>query len=268
MTDNLIVKENGAGVDSESKENVTPVQLDLNTMIKWVSKVYLMGFNEYHTKAAIAKEFDITADSVKPYLSMGQQYRLLEIKHGTGYKATLLFREIHLPDNTSKKDASAIDSLKSPKIFSNLFREYENHILPDIEGLTNKLIKNYNYKKPVAERVARAFYNNIKDYDLLGERNILYGSQSKIKKETKPLVNPSDDTGGIKPPAGDKNDNGTPDATEVIKLEIKLKDKRFANLIFPKDYDDIDLHKMYGVIVAYLNAYSESGDVATNNKGG
>src|SRR5712672_2485433 len=79
----------------EGRKRISYVSKDLKTIVDFIAKVYnQLGHTEFHSNKAIATVHGMSPDSIKLHLSSAQQYKLLELKHGTGYKVTDHFQKI------------------------------------------------------------------------------------------------------------------------------------------------------------------------------
>jgi hypothetical protein len=221
----------------DSKKRVSWVSRDQKSMIDFVSVVYkMLGHTDYHSNKAIATAHGLSPDSIKQQLTSCQQYRLLEIKFGTGYKVTDLFKKIFLPFNDTERRTAIIESLKSPETYSQLFKEYEYHILPPVSGIKNHFVRNFGMKEDIAEKAAQIFIGNLYDNDLLDNRGVLISAmpikpkESDVTPDTKEQLPPTLVevlTGQVKPQVTQPVDDG------LFELPIPLPNKRKAYLRYP-----------------------------------
>lgn len=187
----------------EGKKRVSYVSKDLKSIIDFVAKVYnQLGHTAFHSNKAIATVHGLSPDSIKLHLSSSQQYKLLEIKHGTGYKVTDHFQKIYLPRTENEKRSAIIESLKNPETYQQLFRDYEYHVVPT-DGVKNQFIRAFGMKEDVAVKAAQVFMDNLKDYELLDSRGVLTSAMP-----TKPVV---------------------PDVTPVIEEKNEATDNSSSN---------------------------------------
>lgn len=182
--DNLTSTENSAindeqATQKEVKKRLSYVSRDHKSMVDFVAGIYKnLGHTDYHSNKAIATIHGLSPDSIKQHLTSAQQYKLLELKHGTGYKITDLFKKIFLPLNESEKRTAIIESLKSPDTYTQLFKEYEFHILPPLNGIKNHFVRNFHFKEDIAEKTAQIFIDNLTEYSLLDARGVLISGLS------------------------------------------------------------------------------------------
>ena len=219
----------------DSKKRTSYVSRDHKSMVDFVAGVYKnLGHSEYHSNKAIAAVHQLSPDSIKQQLTSCQQYRLLEMKHGVGYKITDLFTRIFLPVNDSEKRSAIIESLKSPDTYQQLFKEYEYHMVPPLNGIKNHFVRAFQFKDDIAEKSAQVFIENLKDYELLDSRGVLISAMPVKPKEKDgtpetPAKNPQGDE--AKPPA--YTPPPPPPDDGLFELPIPLPNKRRAYLRYP-----------------------------------
>jgi hypothetical protein len=260
-----------ATTQKEAKKRIPYVQKDLKSMIEVGSKIYnQLGHTTYHSNKAIAIVIGLSPDSIKQHLSAAQQYKILELKHGIGYKITDHFQKLFLPKNENEERLAVIESLKNPETYEQLFKDYEYHTVPT-EGVKNYFIRNYDQKEGQALKLTQIFIDNLKDYDLLDSRGVLTsGLPSKpIVPEVKTEVDEQAPSGNN----GSQDDNDSErnmlpiikntgakvifqtelDAAGKKTVPIYLTDSKQAMLVYPDDIteDDIELvkHQIEGVLL-------------------
>lgn len=228
----------------EVKKRISYISRDHKSMIDFVSVIYRnLGHADYHSNKTIATEHGLSADSIKQQITSSQQYKLLELKFGTGYKITDLFKTIFLPLNDIEKKTAIIESLKAPEIYTELFQQYEGHVLPPLNGLKNHFVRKFHFKEDIAEKTADIFINNLREYGLLDARGVLNTVVDKHEPE-KTFKNKDEDhqkieekRNPIEPKVSipEINPNG-------IDIVIPLKSgKGKAHLLLPEDYTEEDL---------------------------
>ncbi len=271
--DNLNVSEVVNNEDVNSKESAKRsswVSRPHSAIVEFVANIYKnLGSYDYHSNKAIAAANSLSPDSIKPQLSTAQQFKLLEIKHGVGYKITDLFVKIYLPENEAEKRSAVIESLKSPDTYQPLFKQYEFHVLPPVSGLKNYFVRNYQFKEAVAEKTAEYFVENLNEYELLDARGVLISGMPM--KPIRPDI--KTDTEEQPPKRESETDNGgralaeIPDRPRIDKLifqseldtqgkktvPIYLVGSKQALFIYPDDIteDEIELvkHQIEGVLM-------------------
>lgn len=236
--DNINSSENNTASEDavsqkDAKKRVTWVSRDHKSMVEFVSAIYKnLGHTDYHSNKAIATVHGLSPDSIKQQLASCQQYKLLEIKFGTGYKVTDLFKKIILPLNDIEKRNSIIESLKSPETYSGLFKQYEFHIVPPINGIKNHFVRNSHMKEDIAERAAQIFIDNLNEYNLLDARGVLVSGMPAISKDdgNKDLSKDKPASGGQETPPPPPP---PPPADDLFELPIPLPNRRKAYLRYP-----------------------------------
>lgn len=179
----------------DSKKRISYVSKDLKSMIDFVAKVYnQLGHTTHHNNKAIATVHGFSPDSIKQQLTSAQQYKLLELKHGIGYKITEDFKKLYLWKSENEKRSAVIDSLKAPDTYQQLFKDYEYNVVP-LDGVKNHFIRSFGFKEGIAAKAAQIFLDNLKDFELLDSRGVLTSALP-----LKPIV-PEDKA------TGEENDN-------------------------------------------------------------
>ena len=239
---------NGAedNAQKEAKKRISYVSRDHKSMVDFVGMVYKnLGFTDYHSNKAIATIHGLSPDSIKQHLTSAQQYKLLEIKFGTGYKVTDLFKRIFLPVNDMEKRSAVIESLKSPETYQQLFKEYEFHILPPLSGIKNHFVRNVHLREDIAEKAAQIFIDNLHDYDLLDARGVLIsgmnvlGTVTSIESPTKQVEEKESKAESVLKEAVNNSD------VNMVDIVIPLKStKSKAVLSIPEDYKEEDLDRI------------------------
>lgn len=268
------IENNDTSDDKDSKRSVYPTR-SLNYTITFVSKIYTeLGANLFHSKEDIGKVHKLSVSTIKPLLSTAQQYGLLELKHGTGYKVTPLFTKIHMPVDDVERHSAVIDSLRSSQIYSIILGEYANRVFPSPTGLVNVLVRSHGMAESIAKKMVDVLLDNLKTYKLLNSSNVLlldskqqghhHHKTATEKSDNSPSREEKDEADDKpqskqqpKPVMADDNDD---EEDEMIKIPIRLKGKRMAYLSFPNEYDDQDLLRIEKVIKAYVNIYNEKDD--------
>jgi len=240
--DNLIsndatINNDDINAVKEAKKRTSYVSKDHQSMVEFVAGVYKnLGYSEYHSNKAIAAVHLLSPDSIKQHLTSAQQYRLLEIKFGVGYKVTDLFKRIFLPVNDVERRAAIIESLKSPDTYQQLFKEYEFHVVPPVNGIKNHFVRNFHFKEDVAEKSAFIFIENLKEYGLLDARGVLISGMVakpvEVERNTEPITEVL-----VKQDAPPITYTSPSRAAEddLFELPIPLPNKRRAYLRYPVD---------------------------------
>ncbi len=229
LDENLTTDSDSGG----SKRKSYPVR-ELKYIIDFVGKIYNeLGVNLFHSREDIAELHGLEVTSIKQVLSTAQQYGLLDLKHGTGYKVSPLFIRIHKPLNDAEKTLSIVESLRNSEVISKLLDDYNGHSVPSLHGITNNVERSFGFKESIAQRVAEIFGKNLNDFNLINSQNQLAlsnGEKPKVQENTPPP----------KPPSKDENLNAD---ENLVIITIPLRGKK-AFLHLPNDYTDIDLKRV------------------------
>lgn len=226
--------------DSSSKngkKRTSYVSRDHKSMVEFAGLIYRSLGPDYHHGTAIAALHKLSPVSIKQQITSCQQYRLLEIKHGVGYKITDLFKRIYLPVNDSEKIAAVVDSLKSPETYQQLFKEYEYHIVPPVTGIKNHFVRNFQFKDDIAEKAAEVFIQNLKDYSLLDSRGVLISGIAAKTISNKPEQPEKSTEQQAERPKQEQPVTQAPPKTDdsLFELPIPLPNRRKAFLRYPLD---------------------------------
>lgn len=246
--------------DAGTRKAVKYPAKTLQYILEFSNKIYSeLGHADYHPNSKIAAANKLAESSIRQTLSTAQQYGILELKHGTGYKLTQQFFRIIQPVSDNDKMLAILDCLETPDLYSDLLRIYDGHLAPQAVHLKNRLFKEYDLLDYVAASVAEIFLENLKAYGLISPANIITVRKTRGELENRHTQNmdPMADAPKISStPKSIQDDDGNDDET-MIKIPIRLKGKRMAYLTFPSEYDDQDLIRIEKVIKAYVNIYNE-----------
>lgn len=243
---------------NEDRRFASPAK-ELSFVLNFVAKIYKeLKTGVYHSKEDIARLHNLAVNSIKSLLSTAQQYNLLELKYGVGYKVTPLFEKIFLSaDNIDKKN-SISESLSNPEIYSNILKEYNGRVFPDKEELNSILIKKYNLKKTVSNRVIEILFQNLKDYGFINDNNVLmmyFDKRDTINRDKKIIsVKPEEPVAALTANSliEIKKEN-----SDMIEILIPMRNKMKAIVKIPENYTNSDLDKILRIIQAYKDTAPE-----------
>lgn len=242
LNDDVSNESNG----NESRRRSYPVR-ELKYIIEFVDRIYKeLGPNTFHSKDDIARIHNLSSDYIKQPLSTCQQYKLLDLKHGTGYKVSDLFIRISKPLSEEEKINSIIESIRSIEIFNALIPAYEGHPLPLISGITNKIHRDFQLREAIAQKVADIFIKNLTDYNLLDSKGTLVLKKSKPNEV-------------VTPPSSGENPRVDKDSIS-IPIPLKGANKRMAFLHIPEDYSDQDLKRISKFVKALRDEDDDDRD--------
>jgi hypothetical protein len=223
----------------KGKRSVLPV-FTLNEMINFCSKIYTeLGIGSYHSKDLIAQVHGVIYDSIKQKFSAAQSFGLLELKHGTGYKLTQSFLHIYKPLTPEEKKQSIIEALRYNEIYAKLIDDFNGHPLPSEQGLSARLIRNFQIKDYAASKAALIFISNLKDSGLVSSNNIVnigvVPSQDLTDKNSS-KKDFSIDTGKL---------DSTPEKeVGYIEIPVPLNGGKRAYIKIPEDYKPEDCERI------------------------
>jgi hypothetical protein len=270
MSDEKSTPDGGLDDDSQSskdtkKRSIYPAK-DLKTIIEFIGRVYTqLGHTTFLSNKAIATVHGMAPESIKQHLSSGQQYKFLELKHGTGYKITDHFQKLYLPKNDSEKRLLVIESLKNPEAYRQLFKDYEYHVVPP-DGVKNHFIRNFGFKEEAAAKAAQIFLDNLKDFGLLDSRGVLISALPAKATVSEAIEVPANESNHTLENQ-ENNERQLParqrpeklifqseiDADGKKPVPIYLTDNKQAVFVYPDDIteDDIELvkHQIDGILL-------------------
>lgn len=212
----------------ESKKRNTYPARSLKEIIDFVAKVYnQLGHTDYFSNKAIATVHGLSSDSIKQQLSAAQQYKLLEIKYGVGYKITSHFQKLYLPKSENERRTAAIESLKHAESYQQLFKDYEYHVVPS-DGVKNHFIRSFGFKEDIAAKASQVFLENLKDFALIDGRGVLTSSLP-LKPEITEVVDSTQTETNNTNNSGTNQDHGG--------NELPATRQRFEKFIFQNEID-------------------------------
>lgn len=257
IADPIVNPENNKSESEEIKKEVTSIPYkNFESLYEFVSKIYNeLGHDVYQTREQIAKVQGLSPNTIKQQLSSAQQFGLLELKHGTGYKTTELFARIHLPGDNEEKKQSVLESLKILPLYNDLLQHYEKSgILPNNTGLSNTIVRQFGLSMETASRIARELVNTLRLYGILDEKNILR------------IGNRTQSAEAIKKPATSTNEapqiSNNPPSPNTVTVTIPLRNGNKADVILPSHYENNDLKR----IIRFINALIDPDDAEENGK--
>jgi len=230
-----------------------------------VAKIYsnFGGGSYYAKREEIAEVLKVSTGHLQTQVSSANQYGLLELKTGQGYKPSKLFLSIHKPVDAYEKSKALIEVFKSPPLYSALVEKFENDILPAELPLSNILLHHHNISEGANEKAASIFIENVKFLGFLNDENVFKIENNSITEKIEETV--------IDEPQGIKNNVSLVRSDDRIKqndeysmiddekgksifdkpmpFNIPLKGKRTAQIIVPADVRDTD----FDFIINFIN---------------
>lgn len=238
--------------DTKEASRISYPNFTLSASLPFVEKIYTeLGSNQYHDKELIAKIHGLAYASIKSKLSTAQQYGLLQIKHGVGYKVTHLFIKLHKPLDDAEKKNAVLTALNSSELYQRLFNQYKDNRIPSVEVLSTVLFRNYGFIDRVSRRIAEIFITNLSDYGLLNAERIiqvhLIENNQDNQEENLEIVDEQAITNienvqkALPAPV---TTNAEILSTEIIEIPIPLKGSRRAFLRIPENFQPEDLDRI------------------------
>ncbi len=246
----------------ENKRESYPIKT-FKAIEPFVGNIYKKyGDSEVISNEKIADANNLSVNSIKQIVSTSNQYQCLKKIHGKGYKITEAFTKIFHPENDEEKIQTIIECIKNVPFYIPLINDYNEKVVPSIEGLQNRFIRDNKMKPHLAKAAAEIFIQNLKDFNLVNTRGVLI-----FKSEQKPItqnnISPAELNGiNIAPSTGMQTKNTKDINDNLVEIPIRLKDSRMAYLSFPKDFTDDDLKKIFKVAKAYIEAYGDDIDLS------
>lgn len=245
--------------DNDNKRETYPIKT-YKSVEAFIGNIYKRyGDVEILSNQKIADVNNLSPNSIKQILSTCQQYGCLQNVHGKGYKITDIFTKIFHPENEEERVSAIIECIKNVRFYIPLFNDYNEKVVPSIDGLQNRFIREFKMKPHIAKNAAEIFLQNLKDFNLINQRNILIfrnefrSSFTQAENSTTEPINQS--SAGVKSSNKITKDNSD---EEQVKIPIRLKENRMAYLSFPNDFTDEDLRKIFRVVKAYIEAYGDN----------
>lgn len=230
---------------------------DSIALVKEIYSKY--GPSVYVTREQIADLLNIAEGTVQTKVSSSVQYGLLEMKAKEGYKPSGLFVRIHKPLDESEKTDALIETMRSPKLYFDLIKEFEGQIVPYTTGLAIVLFRKHHIAENASSRAAAVFIENAKFIGALGPDNTLYRGLRAFESTTDTVAEneelhinhqisntTSERLHSQKPRNFTQNFNSNQEIVEVgeTSYPVRFKSGKKARIIVPddlavEDYDRI-----------------------------
>lgn len=207
-----------------------------------VEFIYKNSGNTFVSLEDIAKMTNKSVGGMSQKVGSAVQYNLLELKSGTGYKATDLFKRIYRPISDIEKEASLIESFKSPKLYIELISKYENNPLPSEIVLPNILERDHNIFDEAAKKASQIFLINIEALGLKNSHNelILYINNDNESNSSSYSNNFLDKDADTNKSQAFKEQI----YSDLLRIEIGLLGNRKAIISYPQDISKMDIEIM------------------------
>lgn len=194
-------------------------------------------------------------------LSTCVQYKLLELKSGSGYKPTDKFKKIKSPLPSENVNDTLIECFQSPPLYRKLITEFKDKPLPSEMGLANILERNYGIYGNASNIASKVFLKNIDKLGLKTSDNILRldpiyipfeeTQEDEDSQTKKNVVGNQQNNQLILPPTKPKEEKPNDSKTKEIPVFLQ-GNNREAKVVLPIDFTDDDLKKVIKVLNGYL----------------
>lgn len=224
--------------------------INITEAYELVEFIYKNSGNTFINLDDIAKMTNKSVGNMSQKIGSAVQYNLLELKSGTGYRATELFKKIYRPISDVEKDASLVECFKSPKLYNELIEKYENNPLPSEMVLPNILERDHSIYDEAAKKASQIFLNNVYKLQLINSHNELVLYKIDEDEEESQTYNNNNEE--------QKNSSVLPQiSTDSLKIEIGLLNNRKAIIIYPQDLNktDIEIMKLQLTVLDKLVEY-------------
>ena len=191
-------------------------------------------------------------------LSTANQYGLLEMKMGEGYKPTPLFTSLYKPLNENEKKEAQLKCLSNSELHSKLIIHYNGKQLPALGGLGILLYRSYKVSEDASSKAAKIFLDNLSEVGLIGENNNLNGGEIVEEPPLKNNIKSAEEFTYVTEPIRKQieapinlYDITTPVGGSFITIPAFLKgNNRMAKVLLPVDFTNEDLDQIAKVLTA------------------
>lgn len=217
-------------------------------------------------REAIAKTVSSSGGALLMRLSSCVQYGLLTLKSNEGYKPTDLYRKIKRPLPSEDVKDFYKECFQKPELYKKLIKDFNEKQLPQLNGLSNILDRNYGVKGAAATLASKIFLTNLQWIECIGEGNTLKldGGITPIEEVTPDNIDQIEKNNSSNQPKNTtillnpSNENTFINQKQQVNSQVKeipvfLKGiGREAKIILPIDFTDEDILKVSKVLSGYL----------------
>lgn len=237
----------------DNKRIASPAK-ELSFMVDFVAKIYKeLKPEAFHTKEEIAIVHRLAPNSVKSLLSTAQQYNLLEMKYGTGYKILPLFSKIYFNEGNAVKTAAITESLLYTELYRNILKEYNEKLFPEKQQLRTVFQKRYNVKETIATKIVNVLFKNLEDFNFINPAGILKLNlaeqqviENKAEKAAEKELQRISEVKPEKIAVQTEKKN-----KETIEIVIPIRNNQRIVFKIPEDISNNELEKIARIILAY-----------------
>jgi len=207
----------------------------------------------------ISKAVGVSGGSFLMKLSSAVKYGLLDLKQGSGYKPSALYKKISQPLPNENPNDARIECFTNPELYKKLVEEWNNKELPNEVGMANILDRNYGVKGAAAKVAVKIFFKNATTLGLISDNNILrVGSYLPfVEPETvEVLMQPPELIqlpSNVKTEANSSQIKSTKIEDDEVEIPVYFINKKTtARVLMPKDFGNDELKKVIKVLSGYL----------------
>lgn len=188
----------------------------------------------------ISKLFNKSTGNMSQKVGSAVQYGLLELKSGTGYRPSDLFKKIIKPINDFEKESAMIEAFKFPKLYGELLDRFNNASLPSEIILPNILERDHNIFDDAAKKASQVFLENIDSLGLKNNHNeLVLDKNNNDGNHEKEIQDENSKTEEIIPKNQTREEQST-----LLKIEIGLTEDKKAIIFYPNNLTNVDIEIM------------------------
>lgn len=225
-----------------------------------VTKIHqIFGSTIFTDRKSLSTQLKISESHLQTQLSSCNQYGLLDLKVGEGYKPSNSFTTLYKPLNDEEYKKVQLECFMSPEIYKKIIEHFEGQQLPQEAGLAIILFRKYKIAENASTNAARIFLENVLELGLIKDGIF---SVELIDKPNDDItfveIEDSLEKTKLLPPINnDNNSNHVKDSfinelSDMPLIPILLEGNRVAHLYMPKGYTNKDFKRVFKVINAYL----------------
>lgn len=226
------------------RSNAYP-SITLDEALDLTEFVYKNSGHSYIKLEDIASLMKKSVGGISQRIGSAVQYNLLELKSGTGYRPSDLFKKIYKPISQNEKHQNLVDAFNSPKLYVELINKYEGSILPSDVILPNILERDHSIYDDAARKASQVFLENVKTLGLLNSANEFSinnansNNDNKHEEKKEEVNSKSEAKNPISRPTPNTQDDNT--NLDLLKIEIGLSNNKKAVIFYPKDMTNLDV---------------------------
>ena len=219
---------------------------DLSSCIEFVQVVDRLGRKQV-AEGSLLSELGLSSCNTKSYtgrLSSCKQFGLLDSKAGflsITERANLMLYSTEAEEEQKNIQFKKliIEAFRSPPLYQQLIRKFDDKVLPKSDTLANILMNEYRIAKAVKNSAAKVFISSAMFAGVLGDNNILQVGRTyeATAGEALPAETEIHETGQKPPPMG-----------QVHSLKLVLSSGKSAAITVPSDITKTDVEKLKNML--------------------